>query len=309
MNWTEITIEIPVTQSEQAAAIAQMTVPYGIYIEDYSDLEIEVPRIAHVDLIDETLLAKNRSIALIHIYISPDENPLEALSFLKIRLSDEGIPFTIATKNVKEQDWAAEWKKYYKPIRVGQSIVVTPSWETYIPLPKDVVVTLDPGMAFGTGTHATTRLCMELLETCTFPHCSVLDIGTGSGILAVTALLLGAKAALGIDIDELAIRTAGENAVLNHVDNRFEARYGDLSDGINGPYDIVIANIVADVIIRLAPCISSLLAETGVFIASGIIDTREEDVRDAIHTAGLAVTGVKYESGWVALLIKKSSDA
>lgn len=222
MNWTEIKIKIPVKDIETAAAIAQMTVPYGIYIEDYSNLESEVEEIAHIDLIDEDLLKSDRNHAVIHIYISPEENPAEAVSYLKEQLALSDILFDLDTDSIQEEDWSNEWKKYYHPIRVGKKIIICPSWESCEQNEEDVKITLDPGMAFGTGTHETTRLCMQLLENYITSETRMLDVGCGSGILAITALLLGAKSAVGVDIDELAVKVAQENAERNRVSDKLD---------------------------------------------------------------------------------------
>ena len=164
MDWTEINIEISADQVDEAAAIAQMVVPYGIYIEDYSDLRTEAPKIAHIDLIDEELLQKDVTKALIHIYISPDDNPAEAIAFLREKYTAAGIANSISTTAVKQEEWATAWKQYYHPQKLGNRLVVCPSWEEYEKQPEEVVITLDPGMAFGTGSHDTTRLCLEFLE-------------------------------------------------------------------------------------------------------------------------------------------------
>lgn len=168
MDWTEINIEISAAQVDEAAAIAQMVVPYGIYIEDYSDLRTEAPKIAHIDLIDEELLEKDVTKALIHIYISPDDNPAEAIAFLREKYTAAGIANTISTTAVKQEEWATAWKQYYHPQKLGNRLVVCPSWEEYEKQPEEVIITLDPGMAFGTGSHDTTRLCLEFLEE----HCA-----------------------------------------------------------------------------------------------------------------------------------------
>ena len=151
MDWTEIKIEIAASQVDAAAAIAQMVVPYGIYIEDYSDLLTEAPKIAHIDLIDEDLLAKDPAKAVIHVYISPDDNPAEAIAFLREKLTAAGIGQSISTEAVKQEEWSTAWKQYYHPLHLGRRLVVCPSWESYERAPDEVVLTLDPGMAFGTG--------------------------------------------------------------------------------------------------------------------------------------------------------------
>jgi len=300
-DWTEIQIEIPVENVDEASAIAQMVVPYGIYVEDYSDLMEEAPKIAHIDLIDEDLMAKARDIAIIHIYISPEENPAEALSFLRERLDSEGISHTLRTDAIKEEDWAFGWKKYYHPLRIGEHIVVCPSWESCSLEPGDVMLRMDPGMAFGTGTHETTRLCASLLEKYTRPGDHMLDVGTGSGILAICASLLGAGDCYAYDIDPVAVRVAKENMEENRVTN-VTCGVSDLLRDVDRtqPYTICTANIVADIIIRMAPDIGELLADGAVYITSGIITERAEEVRAAMLENGFAVLDEVRDNGWTA---------
>ncbi|HIZ56705.1 MAG TPA: 50S ribosomal protein L11 methyltransferase [Firmicutes bacterium] len=301
MDWTEIIVEIPTAQTETASAIAQMVVPYGIYIEDYANLETEVREIARIDLIDEELLQKDRSHSKIHIYIKPAENPMEAVSFLRERLEAEKIPYSIHTLQVKEEDWETTWQKYYHPMRVGRHMMICPSWETCTLAEGDLQITLNPGMAFGTGTHETTRLCMTLLEQHTAPDKTILDIGCGSGILAITGVLLGAKRAVGVDIDQLAVKVAEENAALNRVSDRTQFLLGDLTDQVSGQYDIICANIVADVIIRLLENIQTFMAPGAVLLCSGIIVEREPDVVSALQAHGFTVTNILHEGGWSAI--------
>lgn len=301
MDWTEIKVTVPVSRVEDASAIAEMADTGGIYIEDYSDIETECPKIAHVDLIDEDLLKKSRDIAVIHLYITPDRNPSECLLFLKERFELSGIDFSISDDSVKEEDWSTAWKKFYKPVPIGDRLTVVPSWEKYDKKPGETVLLMDPGMAFGTGTHETTRLCIELIEKYIQNDVTLLDVGTGSGILSIASALLGAKKALGIDIDKMAVRVASENAEMNGVSDRTDFICGDLATDVDGRFELITANIVADVIIRLAPAIPKLLKEGGVFIASGIIDAREQDVRCCLESLGLEVIDAKYEKGWVAL--------
>ena len=305
MEWSEIKIEVPLEYTETASAIANMVVPYGIYIEDYSDLEIFAPQIAHVDYIDEELTAKDRTISIIHIYIDPTENPMESVSFIKERLESENVPFKVVMNNVKDEDWNEVWKKYYHPTKIGEKIVICPSWEEYEKRDGEVVVKLDPGMAFGTGTHDTTRLCMTLLEKYTKKDTSVLDIGTGSGILAITAKLLGASDVCGCDIDKLATIIAGENANMNGVENSIEFYHGNLLEHCIKKYDIVCANIVADIILNLIPDVHNALNDDGIFIISGIIEMRTDDIISALDNYGYNVIEQIDNGGWFAFACKK----
>ena len=301
MDWTEIQIVIPAAAVDLGAAIAHMVVPYGIYIEDYSDLEEVAPQVAHIDLIDEELLGRDREHAVIHLYIPADQAPGEAVSFLTERFTAENIDFSIATGEIAEEDWAFGWKKYYHPLPIGEHLVVCPSWEEYAPAPGEVVVTLDPGMAFGTGTHHTTKLCLERLQQVVTPGCRVLDVGCGSGILAISSLLCGAGEAVLCDIDETAVKVARENAALNGVAARCTVVQGDLATGVQGRFDVIFANIVADIVIRLLPDVKPHLNPGGVLVASGIVDVRRDEVLAAMARAGLTVTDLREEKGWYAI--------
>ena len=304
MDWTEVTITVNAKDVDKAGNIANMVVPYGIYIEDYSNLEEEAWEIAHIDLIDEDLLQKDRSKALVHIYISPEESPAEAVAFLRERYTAEGIENEICLDSCVEEDWINNWKQYFKPIPVGQKLLIRPTWEEVKDSGGRTVLDLDPGLAFGTGTHETTRLCMELLEQYVRPGMNVLDVGCGSGILSVAALLLGADKAVGVDIDELAVKTAVENAEINHVEDRFTGICGNLTDQVTGTYDIVVANIVADVIIMLTKDVEQFMKPDTVYLMSGIIDTREQDVLTAVEQH-FTIIDRKEEKGWVALSAKR----
>lgn len=300
MEWTEIIITVPAAELDRAGDIAQMVVPYGIYIEDYSNLEEEAREIAHIDLIDEALLQKDRSKGLIHIYLEPGVHPEEAVAFLKERYTSEHIGYEVALGSCAEEDWMNNWKQYFHPIPVGEKLLIRPVWEEAYDAGDRVVLHLEPGIAFGTGTHETTRLCLELLERAVFPGAEVLDVGCGSGILSVAALLLGAKRAVGVDIDALAVKTAGENAAINGVQDRFTAICGNLTDQVTGEFHVVVANIVADVVIDLIDKICAYLAPGAVFLMSGIIDDRLPDVKKAL-AGKFSITEEREERGWVAL--------
>ncbi len=306
MNWTEIKISIPCIDVEKASAIANMTVPYGIYIEDYSDLEPMAQEIAHIDLIDEELVAKDRTKAIIHIYISEEDNPNEAISYLSERFAAENIDFVIDSEQVKEVDWAENWKKYFKPVEIGNRLAVCPSWETYDNVDNRTVLSIDPGAAFGTGTHDTTKLCLTVLDSMIKGGETLLDIGCGSGILAISSIILGTKWADGVDIDAMAVRVATENALLNGVEDKTNFIYGDLTEKISGKYDIICANIVADVIIMLCDNVTQFMKDDGVFVCSGIVDIREDDVVRAIESSGLKIIDRHTSGGWVALTAAKN---
>ena len=304
MEWTDIQITVPQQYAETAEAIATMVSNGGIYIEDYRDLEQQAWEIAHVDLIEQDLLDQPRDIVKVHMYLAPDENPAEILPLFKERLEASGVEYKLETSGIEQEDWQNAWKKYYHAMDIGQRLAIVPGWETYDT--DRIVITMDPGMAFGTGTHETTSLCLETLDSMVKGGERVLDIGTGSGILAIAALKLGADSAEGVDIDPMCVRTAGENAARNGVADRFKVLVGDLSDKASGRYDIITANIVANAIISLAPAVPGLMAENATFIASGIIDSRKDEVIAALEAAGLTVQEVKEKRGWECIVCKKA---
>lgn len=302
MLWTEIKLNVPVERSEEAVAIANMVVPYGLYVEDYSDLEQQSWEIAHIDLIDEELLQKNRETAIIHIYLPKEENAEESLSFLKERFLAVGLPFCSDTGEVNSKDFENNWKKYFKCTEIGKRLCIRPSWEVYENKENRSVLSIDPGAAFGTGTHATTFMCLELLDSLAAAGQKVLDIGCGSGILSIAAVLLGADSAVGIDIDPVAVKVAKENAALNGIAEKATYLVGNLNDQITERYQVVCANIVADVIMTLAPDVTGLLAENGVFICSGIIENRADEVAEALLAQGLKIVQKLTHSNWVAFV-------
>ena len=307
MQWTDLCITVPKAHAETAEAIATGISGGGIYIEDYSDLEAQVQQIAHIDLIEQELLDKDRDKVLVHLYLAPDENPAEVIELLQSRLAASEVPYTLSTNGVEQEDWETGWKAYYHALTLGNRLAIVPSWEEFET--DRTVIRLDPGMAFGTGTHETTSLCLETLDQLVQGGERVLDIGTGSGILAIAALKLGAASADGVDIDPMCVRTAGENAQLNGVDKEFRVLIGNLSDQAQGQYNLITANIVANAILSLAPHVPPLMAPGAWFIASGIIDTRRDEVVEGLAAAGLKVVEVKEQNGWVAILCQNGGEA
>ena len=306
MEWTDIQITVPARFADTAEAVATMVSNGGIYIEDYRDLEQQAWEIAHVDLIEQELLDKPRDIVKVHMYLAPDENPAEILPLFRERLDNSGIEYTLETSGVEQEDWQNAWKKYYHAMDIGERLSIVPGWEEYDT--DRTVITMDPGMAFGTGTHETTSLCLETLDSLVKGGERVLDIGTGSGILAIAALKLGAAVAEGVDIDPMCVRTAGENARRNGVQDRFTVLVGDLSDKASGQYNIITANIVAAAILSLAPHVPALMAPGARFIASGIIDTRKDEVLTGLRAAGLEPVEVKEKRGWVCIICKSAGE-
>lgn len=304
-EWTEVCITVREADTDRAADIANMLIPYGLYIEDYSDLEQGAREIAHIDLIDEDLLAKDRTRSLIHLYLSPEDNPAESLAFLRERLTANGIENEVVTSAISEEDWANNWKQYFKPLKIGEKLLICPTWETVEDTEGRTVLSIDPGMAFGTGGHETTRLVLEAMESVITDATAVLDVGCGSGILSIAALLLGAQSALAVDIDALAVKTAVENGQRSGFEApRYTVVEGDLVDKVSGQFELVVANIVADAIIMLSPAVKPFVKKDGVYIVSGIIDTREAEVQEALSSCGFKVEK-RYEArGWLCLVCR-----
>lgn len=314
MNWTEVKIYTTTAGIDPLTGSMLDLGLQGFMIEDAQDFdEFLHDTTPHWDYVDQAVMEKMKDCeTCVTIYVADNPQGMEELMQVRqilARLKAQNPDgkygrLELEMKDVDEEDWSNAWKKYYHPVQVGEHLVVCPSWEAYDRQPDDVVLTLNPGMAFGTGTHDTTRLCMELLEKYITPQDTVLDVGCGSGILAITAALLGANKIIGCDIDEVAVKVAGENAALNGVQDRIAFHQGDLTSQVEGSFQIICANIVADVIIRLSEDAGRYLAKDGIFITSGIIDTREQDVLNALEQNGFQVIERRTSGGWVALACK-----
>ena len=314
MNWTEVKIYTTTAGIDPLTGSMLDLGLQGFMIEDAQDFdEFLHDTTPHWDYVDQAVMEKMKDCeTCVTIYVADNPQGMEELAqvrqiLARLKAQDPDGKYgrlELEMKGVDEEDWSNAWKKYYHPVQVGEHLVVCPSWEAYDRQPDDVVLTLNPGMAFGTGTHDTTRLCMELLEKYITPQDTVLDVGCGSGILAITAALLGANKIIGCDIDEVAVKVAGENAALNGVQDRIAFHQGDLTSQVEGSFQIICANIVADVIIRLSEDVGRYLAKDGIFITSGIIDTREQDVLNALEQNGFQVIERRTSGGWVALACK-----
>ena len=314
MNWTEVKIYTATAGIDPLTGSMLDLGLQGFMIEDAQDFdEFLHDTTLRWDYVDQAVMEKMKDCeTCVTIYVADNPQGMEELMqvrqiLARLKAQDPDGKYgrlELEMKDVDEEDWSNAWKKYYHPVQVGEHLVVCPSWEAYDRKPDEVVLTLNPGMAFGTGTHDTTRLCMELLEKYITPQDTVLDVGCGSGILAITAALLGANKIIGCDIDEVAVKVAGENAALNGVQDRIAFHQGDLTSQVEGSFQIICANIVADVIIRLSEDAGRYLAKDGIFITSGIIDTREQDVLNALEQNGFQVIERRTSGGWVALACK-----
>lgn len=311
-KWLEVSVKVNHEAEEVTAEILREAgARNGVAIEDpvlYETLRNSLP----FELCDPLPENTDFSVVTITAYYPEDTELTERLQKIEAELAavEKRIgKFRFGPalfRHVTEEDWSDEWKQYFHVTRVGKHIVIKPSWEDYEPEPEDVVLELDPGMAFGTGTHPTTVLVLEALEKMIRPDTTVFDVGTGSGILAMTAAKLGAKNVKAVDIDGVAVRTAKENIEKAGMQDRIEVRQGDLLHGTEGKADVIVANILADIIIMLLPDIPGKLKEGGLFFASGIIEDYQQDVTEAAEKAGLRVKETTRIKDWVGLLMEKA---
>jgi ribosomal protein L11 methyltransferase len=237
---------------------------------------------------------------------------MEALRAHLERLPEFGLPGLrdgMTVRYAEDEDWATAWKKYFKPLRIGRRMVIKPSWEYYSPLPDDLILELDPGMAFGTGGHPTTRLCLEALEDYMRPGMQVADIGTGSGILSLGAARLGASHVHATDIDLLPRKIATENVARNGLDSVIEVMDLDAFDARARDCDVIVANIVANTIVEIAPTIPGRLKPGGYFVASGIVDNHHDLVSGALRSVGLMPVETRREDIWICLVTRLEPDA
>ena len=289
----------------------------GLVIEDEGDFRqfLENNR-QYWDYVDEELDQSMAGKCRVTFYLEQCEESLGKVAAVRIAMAElkkahpEYAPLIMTMDGVEDSDWENNWKQFYKPMEIGERLIVIPDWETADPKGR-VALRLNPGLTFGTGSHATTRLCLKALEKRVQPGMRVLDLGCGSGILSIAALLLGADAAYACDIDEKAVPIAYENAALNGVGkDRYTVRAGDiLSDvglqrDMGAGYDIVLANIVSDVIIALAPAVRPLMKAGGTFITSGIIDDRAVEVKGKLLENGFAIEEENQSEGWFSFVCR-----
>ena len=302
-NWTQVRVTVHLQELDDLVAVMSM-VSSNLQIEDYSDIDLKT---CYGDLIDESILNADKTIASVSVYLPAERSVPECIAFLRERFAAVGLDDAkLETIGVNEEDWANSWKAYYKPIKIGDRLVIVPAWENYEAAEGELIVRMDPGMAFGTGTHETTRLVIRMLEKYTKPGCRMLDVGTGSGILAICASRLGAAECRAYDIDPMAVRVANENIKDSGLTN-ITCEVSDLlrQADRSKPYDLICANIVADIIIRMMPDIAPFMHGETVLLLSGIISERAEDVIACVETCGYRVVEMQEENSWCGLAVMK----
>ena len=304
MDWIEITISTNTQGADIVSEALMRQGAVGTQIIDRSDVPDPAKPTGFWELIDPKMIDEMPEDVQVKAWFES----LEALRGLENCLAalpemtgmDLGT-LQVSTQGVHEQDWAECWKQYYKPFRAGRRLVIKPSWEDWDAVPGDLIIELDPGMAFGTGTHETTAMCVEMIEK-HYRGGSVLDVGTGSGILSIAAARLGARQVLGVDIDPMAVQVAKENVEKNGLSDCIDIRQGDLVAGLDGVRcDFAVANILADVIALLAGPLRRHLAENATFVCSGILREREDDVQQVLAENGYTVFDRLQKGDWVAL--------
>lgn len=310
MIWTEIRIDTAAEAVEAVSALLHEEGAEGVVIEDPEVLTREwatpfgeMVALSPADFPEEGVRIKG--------YLPLEEEVEAVLARIRIKLEDLrefGLDMgscDMSAKAVDEDDWAHAWKQYYKPVRISEHITVSPTWEEYQGAAGEKVIRLDPGMAFGTGTHPTTALCIRSLESVLHGGEKVLDVGCGTGVLSIAASMLGASRVLALDLDPVAVESARLNVALNGVEDQVEVRQNDLVKGVDEGYDVVVANILAEVIVMFPQEVFQRLKPGGYYVTSGIIATKADWVKEALIGAGFDVLETIHEQDWVALIAKK----
>ena len=310
-NWIEVTIKTTTEAVEPITNILYEQGAGGAVIEDPKDFLFQKKNVLDWDYVEEEVFKKNEEDdVLIKTYVSEEKNVMEFVEIIKqkvLGLKDFGIDIgegSVSLDQVNEADWANAWKAYYKPTKVGQRVVVKPTWEDYAMQEGDLIIELDPGMAFGTGTHETTSMCIRELEKYVNKDSKVFDIGCGSGILAIAAAKLGAKEVVAVDLDEVAVKVAKENVLENKVEKSVSVMHGNLTDVIKDKADVIVANIIADIIKILAKDVQNFMKEDAIFISSGIILDKVEEVKESLIENGFEIVEVQKLGEWSAIVSK-----
>ncbi len=315
MDWVELTIHTTTPGADIVSEVLMAEGATGTMVEDRADIPDPDKPNGFWEIIDPNLINTLPEDVVVHAWFEPDETFADRMAALKLRMdvlkaADLGFDLgtlEIGTANVHDEDWSEVWKKFYKPFRAGKRLVVKPTWELYDAQENDLVMEIDPGMAFGSGTHETTGMCLELLEDVMLetPVETVIDVGTGSGILAIGAAMLGAKDVLAIDIDPTAVKVAKENIEHNGLQDVITAVEGNLLESTDGVCQVCVANIIADVICMFAKPLVSHILPGGLFICSGIIKEREQDVVAALNAAQYTILEIRRKGEWVAILSRR----
>ncbi|WP_200760262.1 50S ribosomal protein L11 methyltransferase [Effusibacillus dendaii] len=310
MKYTEVTVWTSHEASEAVSELLTRLGAAGVAIEDPHDLEtIRQNPYGNWYVIEDDLVPKEG--ARVSAYYSEFANIETLLSNIKKELAlfaDYGLDIgrgDIRTKEVEEEDWANAWKQFFKPVRVTDRLTIRPTWEPYEPTPAELVIELDPGMAFGTGTHATTALCLQMLENWLPAGARVIDVGTGSAILSIACAKLGAASVLALDLDPVAVKVAADNVAQNQVEDWVTVRTNDLLKGVEGPANLIVANILAEIVVQMIEDAFRLLETDGIFIASGIIQEKADWIRAEMEKTGFQICDLQTSQDWAVIVGRK----
>jgi len=307
MKYIELQVITTTEASDAVSEILYSEGATGVLIEDPNDFNTLNKDKKNWDYVEEELIKLLGEDARVKGYFPSDEFNEAKLSYIGnrvLKLEEFGLDRgkgIVTTREVNDEDWANAWKKYYKPSKVGDKVVIKPSWEEYTAKAGEIIIELDPGMAFGTGSHETTIMCVKLLEKYVKSGSTVFDVGCGSGILGITAAKLNAGKVVCVDIAETSCKVSRENAEINKVEDRLDIRCGNLLDVVTGEADVITANIIADIIISFSGDAMKFLKKGGIFISSGIIKDRRDDVEKKLTAEGFSVLEVLSMGEWCAI--------
>lgn len=305
MKWIEISAILPKENEDIVSAAFYSIGANGLDIEDPKDLVDLSNRKNEWDFFGIDLEGLNLDKISIKAYFSEEEDIKAILSFLKENIEEKGFA-KITTAEIEDEDYLNNWKKYFKTFRIGRNIVIKPSWEDYEEKEEDIIIDIDPGMAFGTGTHETTSLCIEALEDYVEKGDTVFDIGCGSGILSIVSAKLGAEKVVAIDLDPLCVKTSKENIIKNKLEDKIKVEKGDLLQVLQGKADLIVSNIIAEVILTMTDDIKDYLKVGGRFIASGIILEKKDRVLDSLKYNDFKIEKIKTQGEWVSIISIKN---
>ena len=312
MEWIEWIVH---TNTEGADHVSDLLMEYGAsgtMIEDRNDIPDPSRPNGIWEIIDPLLLENMPDDVLVHAWFESEKTPPSLSETIRNRLAelssgtDAYGSLRLELRSVNDSEWSDVWKQYFKPFHASDHLVIKPTWESFDPGPEDIIIEIDPGMAFGSGTHETTSMCLSLLEQSISGGEEIIDVGTGSGILAIGAALLGAGHVLAIDIDPDAVKVAAENIIHNHVSDRIDVQQGNLLDQVSAVCDICVANIISDVIIAFAAPLKAHIRPGGLFICSGIVSSRADEVRLALENAEYEIIRKAVKGEWVAFLCRRN---
>lgn len=311
MKWLEFSVQTVDEAVEAISNILHEAGASGVVIEDAAELSK-----ARIDQFGEIYALNPDDFptegVIVKAYLPESSYVNETIEEIKLAITNLAEFNINVGKNivkiaeVNEEDWATAWKQYYHPVKISERFTIVPTWEVYTPVSTDeLIIELDPGMAFGTGTHPTTVMCLQALEKYTKQGDSVIDVGTGSGVLAIGAAMLGVKRVHALDLDEVAVRSARENVTLNKVDDAVEVFHGNLLDTVKEPADVVVANILAEIILTFTDDAFSIVKPGGLYITSGIIGAKRDEVKAGLVASGFNIEEVIMMEDWVAIIARK----